>query len=210
MAFTSSVDHTYSAEDIVERLDPDLRDVTIAVRRTIEDGSISSKVDFTILMAHVPRSICLLGYSYPLIPAIPPPRRCFRYQRFRLISNQCRSSRHICEFCSEHHCTDSCPNKLRSAFCFNCCGEYMASLWEWPVYQYEFEVNKYCYWNCCGFGKAELGLRERGLLCCPKWKRSKPIEILQIESTSQPETCQLGQEREWFGGLGCLSLMQYA
>ena len=28
----------------------------------------------------------------------------------------------------------------------------------------------------------------------------------QIESTSQPETCQLGREREWFERLGCLSL----
>ena len=32
------------------------------------------------------------------------------------------------------------------------------------------------------------------------------IEILQTEETSQPETCLLGRGREWYGGLGGLSL----
>ena len=133
-------------------------------RRTNDDGSVSPRVEFTMAFARVPRSICLLGYSYPLTPVIPPPRRCFTCQTFRHISNQCRSSRPICEFCSEHHRTDSCPNKLRSAFCSNCCGDHVASSRNCPVYRYEFEINKYCYWNSCGFAEAELDLSERGIL----------------------------------------------
>ena len=134
------------SRDIVNRLDPDLRNVTMAVRRrTSDDGSISSKVEFTMAVTRVLRNIRLLGYSYPPTPAIPPTRRCFTCQRFWHISNQCRSSRSICEFCSEHHRTDSCPNKLRSAFCSNCCGDHVASSRECPTYRYEFEINKFCY-----------------------------------------------------------------
>ena len=134
-AFTSLIDPKYSAMDIADRLDRDLRDVTVAVRRrTNDDGSISSRVEFTMAVARVPCNVRLLGYSYPLTPVIPPPRRCFTYQRFRHISNQCRNSRPICEFCSEHHRTDSCPNKLRLAFCSNCYGDHVASSRECPVY----------------------------------------------------------------------------
>ena len=164
-AFTGPIDFRYSASNIVYKLDPEIRDVMMSVRRRINDeGSVSTRVEFTLAVARVPRSIRLHGYSYPLTPVIPPPRRCFTCQRFRHISNQYRSSRPICEFCSEHHRTDSCPNKLRSAFCSNCCGDHVASSREFPVYRYEFEINKYCYWNSCGFGEAELGLRERGVL----------------------------------------------
>ena len=135
-AFIGPIDPKYSASDIANRLDPDLRDLTVAVRRrTNDDGSISSRVEFTMAVARVPRNVRLLGYSYPLTPVIPPPRRCFTCQRFRHISNQCRSSRPICEFCSENHPPDSCPNKLRSAFCSNCCGDHVASSRECPVYQ---------------------------------------------------------------------------
>ena len=127
--------------DIADRLDPDLRDVTVAVRRrTSDDGSISFRVEFTMAVARVPRNIRLLGYSYPLTPVVPAPRRCFTCQRFRHISNQCRSSPPICEFCSEHHRADSCPNKLGSALCSNCCGDHAASSCECPMYQYEFEI----------------------------------------------------------------------
>ena len=164
-AFTGPIDLRYSASDIVDKLDSETRDAMISVRRrTNDDGTVSARVEFTLAVARVPRSVRLLGYSFPLTPVIPPPRRCFTCQRFRHISNQCRSSRPICEFCSEHHRTDSCPNKLRSAFCSNCCGDHVASSRDCPVYLYEFEINKYCYWNACGFGEAELGLRERGVL----------------------------------------------
>ena len=57
------------------------------------------------------------------------------------ISNQCCSSGHICEFRSEYHATDSCPNKLRSTFCSNCCWNHMDSSRECPVYQYEFGLS---------------------------------------------------------------------
>ena len=225
-AFTGPIDPKYSASDIAGRLDPALRDLTVAVRRrTNDDGSISSKVEFTMAVSRVPRNVRLLGYSYPLTPVIPPPRRCFNCQRFRHISTQCRSSRPICEFCSEHHRTDSCPNKLRSAFCFNCCGHHVASSRECPVYQYDFEINKYCYWNCCEFGVAELGLRERGILR-PGRRLEIGIDRISLEDSpsalhdvdlgfSAPAPCHralarlsrllgpcwiLGVRRSWAGG----------
>ena len=137
--------------NIADRLDPDLRDVTVAVRRrTNDDGSISSRVEFTMAVARMPRNVRLLGYSYPLTPVISPPRTFFTCQRFRHISYQCHNSWPICEFCFEHHRTDSFPNKLRSAFCSNYCGNHVVSSRECSVYQYEFEINKFCYWNCCG------------------------------------------------------------
>ena len=49
----------------------------------------------------------------------------------------------------------------------------MVSSRDCPVYQYEFEVSKYCYWNGCGFGEADLGLRECGYVDQaggPMWK----------------------------------------
>ena len=164
-AFTGPIDLKYSATDIVERLDPEMRDVTMAVRRmTNDDGSVSTRVELTMAVARVPRSIRLLGYSYPLTPVISPPRRCFTCQRFRHISNQCCSLCPICEFYSEHHRTDSRPNKLRSAFCSNSCGDHVSSSRECPAYRYEFEIRKFCYWNSCGFWEADFGLRERGVL----------------------------------------------
>ena len=111
-AFTGPIDFRYSASDIVDKLDPEIRDVMSVRRRTNFDGSVSTRVEFTLAVARVPRSVRLLGYSYPLTPVIPSSRRCFTCQRFRHISNQCRSSRPICEFCSKHHRTDSCLNKL--------------------------------------------------------------------------------------------------
>ena len=150
-ACTSSVDPKYSAADIAKKLDPDLRDAMIVVRRrTNEDGSIYAKVEFTIAVDRLPRNIRLLGYSYPLTPVIPPPRQCFTCQRFQHISNQCRSLRPICEFYSKNHCTNSCRNKLRSALCSNCCGDLVASSRDFPVYRYGFEITEYCYWSCCG------------------------------------------------------------
>ena len=54
------------------------RDVTMAVRKRMnENGSLFAKVEFTMAVACVPCNISLLGYSYPLIPAIPLSRRCF-------------------------------------------------------------------------------------------------------------------------------------
>ena len=108
-------------------------------------------------------SVCR-EYSYQMTPVIPPPRRCFICQRYRYISNQCRSSRPICEFCSEHHRTDSSLNRLCSAFSSNCRGDHVATSRDCLVYQYEFELSKYCYWNGCGFGEADLGSREQGIL----------------------------------------------
>ena len=164
-AFTGPIDPKYSAADIVRKLDPSVRGEVVAVRRrTNEDGSASTRVEITMAVPRVPRNPLIMGYSYPLTPVIPPPRRCFTCQRFHHISNQCRSSRPICEFCSEHHHTDACPNKLRSAFCSNCCGDHVESSSGCQVYQYEFEVSNYCYWNGCGFGEADLGLRKRGIL----------------------------------------------
>ena len=164
-AFTGPIDPKYSATEILCKLDPSVWESVVAVRRrTNEDGSASPRVEFTMAVSRVPRNLRIMGYSCPLTPVIPPPRRCFTCQRFRHISNQCRSSRPICEICSEHHHTDACPNKLRSAFCANCCGDHVASSRDCPVYQYEFEVSRYCYWNGCGFGEADLGLRERGIL----------------------------------------------
>ena len=162
---TGPIDPKYSAADIVCKLDPAVREAVVAIRRrTNEDGSTSARVEFTMAVSRVPHNLRIMGYSYPLTPVIPPPRRCFACQRFRHISNQCRSSRPIMEFCSEHHHTDACPNRLPSAFCSNCCGDHLASSRDCPVYQYEFEVSKYCCWNGCGFGEADLGLRERGTL----------------------------------------------
>ena len=158
-AFTGPIDPKYSATEIVCKLDPSVRDSVVAVRRrTNEDGSASARVEFTMAVSRVPLNLRIMGYSYPLTPVIPPPRRCFTCQRFR------RSSRPICEFCSEYHHTDAFPNKLRSAFCAKYCGDHVASSRDCPVYQYEFEVSRYCYWNVCGFGEADLGLRERGIL----------------------------------------------
>ena len=164
-AFISPVYPRYSAVDIVQMLNPDLRDVSMAVRRrTNENGSIYTNTEFTMAVARVPRNIRLLGYSYPLAQAISSPRRCFTCQRFRHVSNQCRSSQPIGAFCPEQHRTDSCPDRLTSAFGSNCCGDHVAFSWECPVYQYEFKVNEYYYWNFCEFGEVELGLRERRLL----------------------------------------------
>ena len=73
-AFTGPVDPTYPADDVVDRMDPALRDVVVAVwRRTNEDGSPPFKVELTMAVACVPRSFQLLGYTYPLTPVIPPP-----------------------------------------------------------------------------------------------------------------------------------------
>ena len=147
-AFTGPVNLRYLAADIIDKRDPALREFVVAVRRrTNQDGSPSGSVEFTMAVARVPRSLRLLGYSYSLTPVIPPPRRCFTCQRFRHITNQFRSLQPICEFCSNHHRPDACPNLLRSAFCSNCCGDHVVSSRDCPVYQCEFEVSKYCYWN---------------------------------------------------------------
>ena len=74
-AFTSPIDPKYSAAYIMDRIEPALGEVVVAVKRRMnEDGSASTKVEFTIAVARVPRSLRLQGYSYQLL--FPGGRKC--------------------------------------------------------------------------------------------------------------------------------------
>ena len=131
-------------------------------------------MEFTLATREIPRFVFVRGFECALTPVIPAPRRCYKWQRFRHVADQCRSSRAICEYCAEHHCTDTCPNSLWPACCSNCSGTHVASSRDCPVYEFEFEIMKHCFWNNCSFREAEASLSERGL--------TRPSAVLRARS----------------------------
>ena len=163
-AFIRDVDPKYSPKEIIDRLDQSSKDIiTSARRRTNKDGSLTDTIEFTLATHEIPRFVFARGFECALTPVIPAPRRCFKCQRFRHVADHCRSSKATCEYCSGHHRTETCPNGLRSAHCSNCFGDHIASSRDCPMYKYEFEIMRHCFWNNCSFREAEVNLTVRGI-----------------------------------------------
>lgn len=120
---------------MVEGLDPDDRESIHSIRRCLnEDKNLSSRVEFVFDSVVIPRNITIEGFSIPITPVIPKPSRCFRCQRYCHVMAQCRSSRPYCEYCSEGHSTNFCPNMNRVRKCKNCKGKHIASSMECTIY----------------------------------------------------------------------------
>ena len=105
------IDPRHSPITILNRLDSRSRDIVTAVRRrTNNEGAPSETIELTLETTTIPSSVSLSGFELELFPVIPPPRRCYTCQRYRHVSNQCRSSRPCCEFCAGHHHTRDCSH----------------------------------------------------------------------------------------------------
>ena len=93
-AFARNIPSQYSAAELSTRLDPDTLSSILSIRRrTLDDGSASDRVEFVFSTIIIPRKLSLVSVVFDLTPVIPPPRRCCCCQRFRHISEQCRSTR---------------------------------------------------------------------------------------------------------------------
>ena len=158
------IDPRHSPSTILSRLDSRSRDIVTAIRRrTNDEGAPSETIQLTLETTTIPSSVSLSGFELELFPVIPPPRRYYTCQRYRHVSNQCRSSRPCCEFCAGHHRTRDCSHRIRTARCSNCFGDHMASSRTCPVFLYEYEVMRVRFWSGCGFPEAEAILGERGV-----------------------------------------------
>ena len=118
--FARKIPSEYSAADLSTRFDPDILSSILSIRRrTLDDGSASDRVEFVFSTTNIPRKLSLASVVFDLTPVIPPPKRCFCCQRFRHISEQCRSTRATCEYCSEAHPSRDCINTKLSPRCVN-------------------------------------------------------------------------------------------
>ena len=120
-AFARNIPTEYSAAELSTRLEPDTLSSILSIRRhTLDDGSASDRVEFVFSTINIPRKLSLASVVFDLTPVIPPPKRCSFCQRFRHISEQWRSTRATCEFCSEEHPSRDCMNTQLSPRCVNC------------------------------------------------------------------------------------------
>ena len=110
-AFARKIPIEYSASDVNTRLDPDMLVNILTLRRhTLDDGSVSDRVEFVFSTTNVPRKLSLARVAFDLTPVIPPPKRWFCCQRIGHISEQCRCPRPTCEYCLEEHPSRDCVN----------------------------------------------------------------------------------------------------
>ena len=102
-SFARNIPTEYSASDLSTRLDPDMLSIILYIRRrTMNDGSASDRIEFVFSTVNVPRRLSLASVAFELTAIIPHPKRCFSCQRFRHISEQCRSTHPTCEYSSEY------------------------------------------------------------------------------------------------------------
>ena len=163
-AFARNIPVEYSASDLSTRLDSDtLSNILSIRRRTLDDGSASDRVEFVFSTINIPGKLSLSSVVFDLTPVITPPKRCFFCQRFRHISEQCRSTGAVCEYCSEEHPSRDCPNTNLSPRCINCGDKHPAYSRSCPIYQLEFAVMKERTLKNCGYEEAEDMLLSRGI-----------------------------------------------
>lgn len=156
--FIKNVEVEINLPKIYDYMDEKSKAMVVGLkRRTNINGTPIDAIEITFNTPIVPRLINICDFLFQITPIIPTPRRCFCCQRFRHTADQCRSAHPVCEFCSQHHPTDICPNKNSEPKCSNCGGNHFASSSECPRYKYEFQVVKTCYTKNMGFQDAVEG-----------------------------------------------------
>ncbi|XP_051174752.1 uncharacterized protein LOC127290303 [Leptopilina boulardi] len=162
-ALAHDVDLGLSPLAISGKLEGEVRDKIISIRRKIKDlNEVSGIVEFLFSGVTIPDSILIARVIFKLTLSVTPPKRCFKCQRFRHFATQCRATHPTCEFCSEHHTKNNCPNHNRSSQCSNCMGNHTAASRECPYFKYELAVMRHRLEFNVGYEEAESWLLNHG------------------------------------------------
>ncbi|XP_043466939.1 uncharacterized protein LOC122501496 [Leptopilina heterotoma] len=183
--FIRNIDTKIALPELFENMDALSKPTILSLKRRVNSGNVLTDiVEITFNSSTIPRFINSFNYLFSVTPMIPPPKRCHYCQRFRHTADQCRSAHPICEFCSQHHITLKCTNRLLQPKCNNCRDVHMASSHDCPRYKYEFELSKVCYIQNLGHLEGSDVLNARGILP-PNSPRSMNSSTSSKSSPSQ-------------------------
>lgn len=142
-----------SISEIVQKLVPESRDNLISVKRCLDNGVVTDKVEFTCRSQYVPQHLFvkkdLSSFCLAITPIIHRPPRCFKCQRFSHVADQCRSTSPVCSHYSGKHLFQNCPSRDEEPICSNCKGPHESVSINCPIYDFEYVISKYRYLNNC-------------------------------------------------------------
>lgn len=196
-ALIREVGPEFSVQFLVDLIPHDTIKNLISIKRRVNfDQQITDTLEFTFFGQFLPEVVRIKDFEFSLTPIVPRPTRCFRCQIYRHISSQCRTSHPNCEYCSEAHNSQECPNQLRRPRCVNCRGSHCASSLTCPVYIKEERVRKTRAEQSCGYREAEciLGLspyRRRMEVRSPSIQSDEAVNehsgIAEESQTAEPD-----------------------
>lgn len=142
-ALATYVEENISPRIISHKLMDEIRSQILSIRRrTNQDGSVSSKVEFMFSGVSVPGFIRISKVKFDLTMLVTQPKRRFKCQIFSHFMAQCRIKLPRCEYCAQNHLTTKCPNLNSTALCANCGKNHIASSRDCVIYKYQLQVMK--------------------------------------------------------------------
>lgn len=147
-----------TTDEILENLKEEgVTDVKrITVKRNGEMVNTASLI-LTFDCPSLPDSIRAAMYKLPVRRYVPAPNRCFRCQKFGHFASFCKDEQ-ICVCGRPPHEGQPCTSPFA---CINCFGNHISSSRSCPIYQKEFEIQKFRLENNVSYAEARRSLHPR-------------------------------------------------